>query len=265
MKQLRSVLVALALCGCTGSGTLSFVTAPAAFTGEFADGWSFTAEQVLLSFGELQISDADGMAVATLQQPKVVDLIKSSPVELTRFEQVPALRYPDLRYSLKSMLASVPANATVDDLELMHMYSYSVFIKGRAQKGNDSKRIAWGFALDTIYERCHEAGAAPGIAVAANQDSTVELTVRPEQLWRDGLDTTDAPLRWQAMADADRAPADGEVTLAELDSVQLANLTAGHYAASASADIKTLKQFVTAQVRALGGYRGAGACVARAR
>jgi TonB family protein len=101
---------------------------------------------------------------------------------------------------------------------------------------------------DTVQEPAADAGF-------------VELTVHGDHLFYDDLQSEEAVLRFQALADAD-ANQDGDITLAELDAVPLYTvpLSNGSYGTGALGNVNTLGDYERTLSRTIGHYRGEGSC-----
>lgn len=109
----------------------------------------------------------------------------------------------------------------------------------------------WSFDTDTTYNCEPEDLTIP----AGGEDGT-ELTIHGDHLFYDGLENPDAEVRGAAIADAD-ADADGVVTQAELDLVQVATLG---YEVGQYSEVTTLGDFVSFLTRTLGHVDGEGHC-----
>lgn len=275
MKQAMVVGV-LALVSCAGAGDVQFTTWGEQYIEQgigsaegdeagFADGWSLKYEKFLVTLSEVTIADDSGKPAATMAEAKVMDLTKPGPVEVVRFDQLPAQRWSEVSYAIKPSLSSVAGSASQVDVELMHSNGYGVYIEATATKGGVSKHIAWGFQLDTHYEHCEQQATGAGLVVPAGGQDTVQLTVHGDHFWFDDLQSPESKMRWQAIADADRSPADGTVTLEELEAVDLSSLPLTQYGTGSVSGVKNLRQFVSSLSRTIGHYRGEGECTARAR
>jgi len=192
-----------------------------------ADGYAvhFTKASMLVS--------EFALATTTDQQgPKTggelsVDLLAPQPNIVRIFDNVPAQRWDAVSWSL--------GNDGGVSLEL----------EGTIVKDNTNKTFAWSFNTDTMYSHCGQS-----ITIPSNGKTSAELTVRAERLWNDSI--VDAgTLQGAAIFDADTD--DAIITLEELG-------VAPSYDGTG-----TLRDFVTAQVRTIGGFQNELSCTVTAR
>jgi len=92
----------------------------------------------------------------------------------------------------------------------------SVHAVGTLTCGEDAVTFDWSFDTDTTY-LCEP----DDLTIPAGGESTTKLTLHGDHLFYDGLEAEDATVRGQAIVDAD-ANSDGEVTLTELEAVDVA-------------------------------------------
>ncbi len=268
---MRTLLLSLVmLSGCGGAGSVVFTTYGEEFIEDkmtgFEDGWEVTYDKFLVNLGEIQVADRKGNVAATMSAPKVFDVKKKGPVEVTRFEGLPAARWDVVGYSIAPVTAqAVAGNADAADVQLMRTSGYSVYFTATARKGAESKTLAWGFTHDTLYEECAQETLGAGVIVPVGGEDTVQLTIHGDHPWFDDLQSDDAKMRFQAFADADRAPADGVVTLDELAATPLTTLPIDQYGTAGAANVKNLRDFVQTLLRTIGHYRGEGECSPKAR
>jgi hypothetical protein len=264
----------MALLGCSssGRGEVAITTWGEAYVeeeipaGDFEDGWTVRYEKFLVVVGDVHLAggvDADRRSV--LETSVLVDLHAAGPHPLGVLVDVPEGPWSDVGYTTGPVTAAttVHASATASDLTLMQTGGYSVYVEGMAERGAVIKTFAWGFTTHTRYARCVDTGAAQpvnGIVVADGATVTAELTIHGDHLFYDDLQSPDAQRRFDHMAAAD-ANDDGEVTLAELALVPLANIPPGEgsYGVGAS-DVDDLGSFVAASTRSLGHLNGEGHC-----
>lgn len=271
------LLCVFALGGCGGEGSVAFtawgedyiergipVDSPEE-TG-FVDGWALTYTRFLVVLGEVTLAKQTGEVGPTQDAPRVVDLVRPGPVPLFTFEGVPAGKWDRVSYAVvPATPLAVPAGAIdASDVERLRAGGLSVFVEGRGTSGAVTKRFAWGFTTDTRYEHCINPDFGEGVTVPTGAEEVVQLTQHGDHFWYDDLQSPEASLRFQAIADAD-ADGDGDVTLAELDAVPLTFLPLGQYGTGSARHVKTLKDFVTALGRTVGHFRGEGDCLSRAR
>ncbi|MFZ5439142.1 MAG: hypothetical protein ACOZQL_03995 [Myxococcota bacterium] len=266
------LLLAGVFASCSGSGTLSLTTWGEAFieqeipSSEFEDGYSVRYTKFIVSFHDFTLATKTGTKGPTQKAPYLVDVTKRGPVELEKFESVPALKYDAVSYAIAPASAdSVGVGAIASaDVEAMKMGGWSMWVEGTLSKAGVTKSFSWKFELTTHYENCTNPDFGEGATVPTGGTETVELTNHGDHLWYDDLQSPEAKLRGTAVASAD-ADMDGVITQAELANVQLTTLPLGQYGTAGAGGVKTLADFQRALVRSIGHYRGEGECEARAR
>ncbi|XXF77971.1 hypothetical protein P2318_33710 [Myxococcaceae bacterium GXIMD 01537] len=277
-----SSLGLVGMLGCTGSGGVTFTTygeefiekeIPAAKGEEagFSDGWTVRFGKFLVVLGEVKVANRDGEVGAELRTPKVFDVHKPGPVVVESFVNLPAEEWDAVSYAIAPSAQAEAGNVAEADLQLMKTGGYAVYVEGEATKGAVTKRFKWGFTSNTLMEHCESPDLGKGVKVPSSGDETVQLTIHGDHLFFDDLQSPEAKMRFDALADADRfgaggaVGADGEVTLEELAGVDLTELPADRYGTGGAANVRNLRDFVSALVRTLGHYRGEGECSPRSR
>lgn len=275
MKKL-SLLCAFVLVACGGGkGSVAFTTWGEEFIEEgipvdsnevtgFVDGWSVKYSKFLITLGEVTVAAHDGRSAGQMTGSKVFDLTLKGPVPVVEFNNISAERWDHVSYAIAPSSESTTGNAAAADVAMMHSKGYSVYVEATATQGSASKTIKWGFATSTDYQHCEQAESGDGVVVPTGGTDRVQLTIHGDHLYYDDLESADAKIRFQAMADAD-GNSDGEVTLEELATVNLTSLPLGTYGTGGAGNIKTLRDFVTALTHTLGHFRGEGECKQKVR
>jgi hypothetical protein len=267
----------LAACG-EGKGTVTFTTygedyiekqIPAATAGGagFVDGWTVKYDKFLVMLGEVKVATHEETG-AQQGQSKVFDLHKPGPVVVETFTDLAAKDWDHVSYAIAPWPEAVAGNADAQDVTMMKTGGYSVYVQGTATKGSVTKRFGWGFPTDTVYEHCENPDLGEGVTVPDGGEETVELTVHGDHLFFDDLQSPSAKMRFDALADADKlgiVGADGDITLEELQAVDLTELPSDRYGTGGVGGVRNLRDFVTALVRTVGHFRGEGECSPRAR
>ncbi|WIG93930.1 hypothetical protein [Myxococcus sp. SDU36] len=279
MKKWMLGLSCLGLMACSdGAGTVTFTTygedyieqeIPAAVGGEdgIVDGWAVRFSKFLVVLGEVKVGNHDE-TVVEMTQARVFDVHKPGPVVVETFRDVPAQAWDHVSFAIAPNANAVAGNADAADVTRMKDGGYSVYLEGTATQREETKRFAWGFTTNTVYEHCESPGLGEGVTVPKDGEETVQLTIHGDHLFFDDLQSPDARMRFDALAAADSlgiAGPDGEVTLEELAAVDLTELPSGQYGTGGVGNVRTLRDFVTALTRNLGHYRGEGECEPRAR
>lgn len=218
----------------------------------FTDGWAVKFERFELVLGQLSLATRDGTSTLKTSTAAVFDLVAPGAKPVHRFDNVPAVRFDDVGYSI----------APKDNL----LGGTSVAIRGTATKGDVSKHFDWVFETSTDYHRCHSPESTDGAALVVQPQSVekAQITIHGDHLFYDDLVSPESKVRFQAYADAD-ADRDGSITMDELAVVNLTTLPSTLYGTGSTPNVKTLKDFITALTRTLGHFQGEGECVPQAR
>lgn len=266
-----ALTVALAAAGCGGSGTVHFTTYGEDFieqeipAADFEDGWSLQFSKFLITLGEVHLDKHDGTEGPRMTTPRVFDVHAPGPHDVVTFSDVPAERWDAVGFAIAPATNATAGNASSDDVAFMNSSGNSIFVEGSATLGAVTKTFSWAFTTNTLYSHCENEELGDGVAVPNGGEETVQLTIHGDHFVYDHLQADDAVLRFQALADADVSPADGEVTLEELAAVDLTSLPIDQYGTGSASGINTLRDFVTALSRTLGHFRGEGECTVTAR
>ncbi len=241
MNPTRAItIISLFVAGCGGEGTWVLGTwgedyietgIPAA---DFADGCSVVFDRFEVVDLDLALLDGDDAIVGAIAGALVVDMVAPGPVELGT-ATVPATHYDTVTWRI----------APTEDEPV------SIRVAGSLTCGGESVVFAWDFDTDTTY-RCEP----EDLTIPAGGEDETELTVHGDHLFYDSLEDPDAELRGQAIVDAD-ADADGEVSMAELEAVSVAELG---YDVGSQAGVTELGAFVAFLTRTLGHVDGEGHC-----
>lgn len=294
MKAIRrrmatGVLVTAVACSSTtedadGKGTVTFTTwgeeyveqgiPPTDTDGTVVveDGWTIAFDKLLVVISEIAVAEEGKPPAATLAASKLFDMHVPGEKLVASFPDLPGKAYPHVSWAISPATSATElgAGATDADRAMMAEKGYSIWLSATASKGAVSKRLAWGFTTNTLYERCkaeQEGREVDGVVVTNGGSDSVQLTIHADHFFYDDLQSADAKVRFDAIADAD-ADADGEVTLDELAAVELADrskIEAGPYGTGSAAGVHDLRAFVEALSRTIGHFRGEGECLTRAR
>ena len=233
----------------------------------FADGWSVKYDRFLVALSGVKV--ADGTTVAgEMGTPRLFNHVISKPKSVVDFPSIAAKPWPNVSYVIgPSPNAELGTGASEADKALMTAGGYGLYVEGKAQKGADSRTFKWGFSVKTLFGSCKgevSGKEVDGVVVTNGGTDAVELTIHGDHLFYDDLQSPEAKVRFQNIADAD-ADKNGEVTLAELEAVKLARLPAanGAYGTGSDSKVVDLKAFVTDLSRTVGHFRGEGECFAK--
>jgi len=264
------------LAGCTedGQGTASFTTYGETFIEEqipasaVEDGWSITYSRFLVTFRDIEIAETDAPPAATMAGSVLFNEKVIGTKAIVSFTGLRASAYPHVSYHIAPATAdtALGRGATDADKALMVSNGYAIYVEAIAQKGAVTKSFKWGFAQDTLNDRCqgNVSGMLISGAIITNGGTdTMQLTIHGDHFFYDDLQSAAAKLRFDNIAAAD-ADGDGVVTLDELSAVKLAAIPIenGSYGTGSAAGIHTLRDFVEALARTVGHFRGEGQCFA---
>lgn len=277
-----SALVALGA-GCSGAtGTLVVEASgeEAATVGypageiAFADGWSLTFEQILVSVDGLSLVQGD-QRPALEAESTVIDLTDGDQVVWT-LPALPAQRWSDVGYAI-----AVPTTAsrrlgavTESDVAAMIAAGASFRMLGTATHPTHGRyEVDLALPLRVRMTGCVSGrDGTDGIVIPASGTHTSQLTLHLDHLFFDSARAEEPSLRFEAWAAA--AGADRIVTLDELAAQSLADLRgldgmplddeAGapivYEPPSTGLPEPTLEAFVLAEALTIGHFEGEGHC-----
>jgi hypothetical protein len=272
--MLAGLFIALAGCGTDDSGALRITTygedfieqgipdgAQSADGEGFADGFHVTFEKFLVVLGPIEVANRQENVGAIIADQQVFDMRLSGPHVVADVGDMGAQRWDEVSASIAPASLAIAGNATTADVARMNDEGYSVFVKGTADGPGGPYTFEWGFFTTTNYTSCEDADGQKGVVIPAGGRATLQFTVHGDHLFYDDLQSPDANLRFQAMADA--TTDDQAITLEELAAVDLTTLPSGQYSTGGAGNITNLRQFVEALTRTLVHYQGEGHCMAR--
>ncbi|HTQ07270.1 MAG TPA: EF-hand domain-containing protein [Polyangiaceae bacterium] len=104
----------------------------------------------------------------------------------------------------------------------------SVYVEGRAERGDELERFAWPFRRHIVYAGCDAGttGDDTDLTLVSGEKTSIDVELRAEGLFQAG---PGGPLHFEPFADAD-TDGDGQITLDELFQVPLATaLSSGFF------------------------------------
>lgn len=271
-------VIALALsslaCGSSnGTGTANFTTWGEEFIEQGLgadlfpnDHWSVKYTRFLIALRSVKVADESRNLGGELRPPQVFDLTKPGDKRIVSFA-LEAKSWPHVSYQLGPITPdAVPGElASAADVAALQTDQASVHVEGLATgPQGESKMFAWSFSIPTLYEDCRgeqDGKEVDGVLVTNGGTQEVQITIHGDHLFYDDLQSEEAVLRFQALANAD-ADNDGVITLEELDRVPLYTLPAavGPYGTGALGNVNTLGDYERTLARTFGHYRGEGSC-----
>lgn len=253
-----------------GQGTVQITTwgeesVPEGFPPERGeDGWDLTFDHWLMSVADIRLHDPDDDSrIAEADGSWVIDVTTAeAPVDLTSFE-APAGERPFFAFAITP---PTPDTTVVDGTDAalvdeMIAAGASHYVIGQATKDDVTKTFAWAFDLDVDLTNCRNGiDDTPGLPVTADESVEANITLHADHLLWDQFGTTEADIRFDGPASAD-ADEDGEITVAELDAVDVA--TVGYEAQGVAVD--TLWEFMRFGLGIAPHLNGRGLCQVRSR
>lgn len=205
------------------------------------DGYHVEFERLLVAVGQAHAGD-DGRSAATCSEyssanyTRLFDFVQVASAEKVNLVYALGhcavdftIRYPNL----DAKLETGASKADVDFMRTPGSDAYatdagvSVWVIGSATNGAVNKHFEWPFRERIGYIGCWVPGEdgtrVTGVNLESEGHVAINVEMQAEALFRDQLDPTAAKLRFQPFADAD-ADGDGNVTLDELDAVDIAEL-----------------------------------------
>lgn len=233
------------------------------------DGWRITYQRFLVVIGRITVADTAGETAASSNKMYLFNHVVPGVKPIEEFKDLEAKAWDEVSYEISPAPADVilDASANEADKQLMVDNGYADYIEATATKGDQTIKMNWGLSLNTRYITCagpKEGKETAGAIVTNGGVDTMELTIHGDHYFFDDLQAANAKNRFDAIAAAD-ANMDGEVTLEELDQVDLTQLPDGQYGTGAAGNINTLGDYVGALSRTIGHFRGEGECFAQPR
>lgn len=223
------------------------------------DGFEVRYDTFMVVLSDLEVADRNGSVGHRDEDARVFDMTLTGPHPVTTVESLEAQRWDQIGLALRPATSVVPMNVDTEDANFMRDRGYSSYVEGEATRGSESYRFAWGFTTATAYDECEDADQDLGVVVPTGGTASMEITIHGDHFLYDDLQDDDADLRFQAIADAD-ANQDGEVTLEELDAVNLDTLPSDLYGTGGDGSVNTLRDYLEAQSRTLIHFQGEGDC-----
>lgn len=227
----------------------------------FVDGFRLAYDTFLVALGPVRIADRNGDLGAEMAGARVFDMTPAGPHSVVTFSDVDARRWDRVSVGLSPAQDAGAGNASAADVQFMNDMGYSTYVEGSATDGTKTFTFAWGFQTNTLFDRCQDANGQLGLVVPTGGRVNMEITVHGDHFVYDDLQDPDAELRFRALADADvEGNGDGEVTLEELDAIDLSRLPADLYGTGGDGSVVTLRDYVEALSRTLIHFQGEGDC-----
>lgn len=190
----------------------------------FSDGWSMSFDRVLVSVDGFALAGGDGERVALEVDPVIADL-HGGPVQVYRFEGVPARRWDDVSWSIVPATsgARLAGGARSEDAQRMIDGGLAILIEGTATHPvHGDVGVSIGVPGTLHNQRCEQADGTLGVVVPASGVARAQLTFHLDHVFFDSLGEREPALRFEAWAAA--AGDDDVVTLDDLASQPLADL-----------------------------------------
>lgn len=229
----------------------------------FSDGWSLSFDAFLVSIGSPKAKAGEEGAEVGPDQMFVVDLAQPSGgagYEMASFA-APGGFYDHYGYRIAPSTASANLNANAADFDDMKTEGFSIWVRGTATKGAETRAIDWGFKLDMAYAHCEMDKTVDGNIV------DMQSTIHADHLFYDDATSPEPAVAFQLVADADGADGsapDGMISIAELAATDIRGETRYQVGSSrdpeTDADIVNLKQYITLQATTVGHINGEGHC-----
>jgi hypothetical protein len=239
MRIILASIAAVSLAACGGGdgapGTLEFRVYGEDFieasipSDVFSDGWSVTFDLFELAIGDVNAQAGHDTAAITDATAQTIDLSRPSAGAgfLVTALAVPGGLYDHVGYRISDLA-----------------------IQGTATDGAVTKTFDWVLPSTFTYSHCEVAHEIDGATIV------VQPTIHGDHLFYDDAVSETPNVAFQALADAD-ADADDDITLAELDAV---NLSGFERYQVGSLDIANLGAFVRHMASTVGHIDGEGHC-----
>ena len=260
--------VLLTACGDDPAGTITATTYGEAFIEDgipadaVEDGWAVRFDSFLVSIGNPKAKAGEGGPEVRDDQLYVVELARPSSgagYALASFA-APAGTYDHYGYQLRPAADAVAVNATAAEVTAMKAAGASIWVRGTATKGADTRTFDWAFPFTLTYAHCEM-----NVTIAGDEVE-MQSTIHADHLLYDDAVSAEPALRFQLIADADGEDGttpDGAITLAELAAVDIrgqARYQVGSLRDPRGDAIVNLRQYIEHQVTTVGHINGEGHC-----
>jgi hypothetical protein len=201
------------------------------------DGWAIHYQRFLLGIGRVSLDGPDCSTYADADYTRVIDVQAGSAQKVS---QQFALGQCSFRFSVAAPSSESLLGTGVSDGDVMFLRTpgadpyagtggISIYVEGRAVRGEETKTFAWPFRWRVDYEDCSAEIAGQelsGLEFVGGEEQSVDLLVTGEALFQDDPDPGRAKLRFDPFAQADSLSgnADGEITLEELGQVKISDV-----------------------------------------
>lgn len=228
------------------------------------DGWRIQFSKFYVHVSNVQFGATGSTQMYSLLTTGRVFDLKQAPMPLTVgvITSVEARRQDQVQFEMSATaMNSIAHNISESDLTMMKTNRYALYVEGTATHPMQGMyTFRWGFSNSTRFNNCQDDMGARGIVVAnGTTPSNVQLTFHADHLFYDGLQNSDAKVRFNAIAGADRNM-DRMITLEELAMVDLTTLPMGQYQTGSARNVNNLRDFVTNLVSTVGHFNGEGHC-----
>jgi hypothetical protein len=238
---------------------------------ELADGWSVKYSKFLVFVGNIRVGDKAGAEAARKDGFFLINHVTPGVKPLVSFDGIEAKSWDRVSYEVRPVTdasqVELVGGATEADRDAMITNACHLFVEGTLSKsGEDSKTFSWCLGLPTLLDDCQgeiDGKLTPGAVVTEGGEDQIELTIHGDHLFYDNLQSPDALVKAQVYVDSDGADGsepDGEITLAELEAVDLDDLPPDAYGTGSATGIENLRDYITFSSRTVGHYRGEGEC-----
>ena len=235
-SMVRGAAAALLLVGCLPGDTrpppavIHFTVEPSPAVTEGVtteDGWRIVFEKLLVSLGGAGV-DNDGFGCTRYANGGYERLFDFTVPGRQKLSDVYALGTCDLRFRLRSpgSDALLGEGVSAQDLAFMRVEDQdsggvtgrkTVHLRGRATRGEVTKRFEWSFRVGFRLSECGRSGGSGLVSrvdLRGGEELPLPIIVHGEELFRERAND-ESPLRFDTFAEAD-ADGDQAITLEEL-------------------------------------------------
>jgi hypothetical protein len=224
----------------------------------FSDGWAVRFDTFLVSIGNVKAQAGHDHDEAGFDGFYIVDLAKSSNGEGQELETFDALggTYDHYGYQIEPDAAATNVNADDAAATAMKTNGYSIWVRGSATKGGESKTFDWGFTMRLTYAHCEA-----GMTIDGN-NVVMQSTIHADHLFYDDAVSDEPNVSFDLFATAD-TNADNALALDELAATDIRTQT--RYQVGSTRDVEgkeitNLRQFLEHQTTTVGHINGEGHC-----
>lgn len=225
---------------------------------EFEDGYRIEYSKFYMSLSELKIATQSGDIAVEEGALGIYDITKKGPRIIGEY-QVDAKHWDAVSLAVSPAQNATSTDLDATDLAMMNDNGYALYVEGKIYNDqNEAWDFSWGFKDKTSYLNCVDHENKAGVNIAEDGEESIQFTMHGDHFFYDSYKES-AVLRAKAIIEAD-ANLDHQISLEELDAVNLTTLPLDQYDTDGDGSIETLGDFVRGLSKTVVHFQGEGHC-----